>query len=114
MLCCVCRHDKCKLGIHMDGKELLLHTLQNQYLLEKGGRMDILSGLCGLQAQFAGNPRHSLRIRARDFSEDGWSAGLLKIWTHRNTIHVIRPGSSLTGPPSSGKKWRRGLMEERH
>lgn len=90
MLCCVRRHDKCKLGIHMDGKELLLYALQNQYLLEKGGRMDILSGLCGLQAQFAGNPRYSLRIRARDFSEDGWSDGLLKIWTHRNTIHVIR------------------------
>lgn len=74
----------------MDQKELLLHTLQNQYLLSKGNKRDILSGLCGLQAQFANNPRYSLRIRARDFSEENWSKGLLKIWTHRNTIHVIR------------------------
>lgn len=73
----------------MDRKELLLYTLQNQYLLEKGNKRDILSGLCGLQAQFANNPRYSLRIRARDFSEESWSEGLVKIWTHRNTIHVI-------------------------
>ena len=74
----------------IDRQELLLHTLQNQYLLEKGERLDVLSGLCGLQAQFANNPRYALRIRVRDFSEESWSAGLLKIWSHRNTIHVIR------------------------
>lgn len=74
----------------MDQKELLLYTLQNQYLLEKGKKNDIVSNLCGLQAQFANNPRYSLRIRADDFSEEDWSKGLLKVWTHRNTIHVIR------------------------
>lgn len=73
----------------IDRQELLLYTLQNQYLLKKGRRLDVLSGLCGLQAQFANNPRYALRIRARDFSEESWSAGLLKIWSHRNTIHVI-------------------------
>lgn len=74
----------------IDRQELLLQTLHNQYLLEKGRRLDVLSGLCGLQAQFANNPRYALRIRACDFSEENWSDGLLKIWSHRNTIHVIR------------------------
>ncbi len=74
----------------IDRQELLFHTLHNQYLLEKGRRLDVVSGLCGLQAQFANNPRYALRIRARDFSEEAWSGGLLKIWSHRSTIHVIR------------------------
>lgn len=71
-------------------KELLLYALQNQYLLEKGTKRDVLTGLCGLQAQFANNPRYALRIRARDFAEESWSEGLVKVWTHRNTIHVVR------------------------
>ncbi len=68
----------------------MISTLNRQYLLEKGERMEIVSGLCGLQAQFANNPAYSLRIRARDFSEDSWGDGLLKVWTNRGTIHVIR------------------------
>ena len=74
----------------MKRRELLSCSLQNQFLTEKGNRLEILSELCGLQAQFAANPREALRIRARDFSEDSWSEGLLKVWTFRNTIHVIR------------------------
>ena len=73
----------------MNRRELLLYTLQNQYLLQKADRNTVVSGLCGLQAQFANNPSYALRIRASDFSEDNWDKGLVKVWTHRNTIHVI-------------------------
>ena len=73
----------------MNRRELLLYTLQNQYLLQKADRNTVVSGLCGLQAQFANNPSYALRIRVSDFSEDNWDKGLAKVWTHRNTIHVI-------------------------
>ncbi len=87
----------------MTRKELLLYTLQNQFLLEKAVRREVISGLCGLQAQFANNPRESLRIRAGDFSETAWNNGLLKIWTHRNTIHVVpkRRSWGFSSPPKA-------------
>lgn len=94
----------------MTRKELLLYTLQNQFLLEKGSTQEVISGLCGLQAQFANNPRESLRIRAGDFSETAWNNGLLKIWTHRNTIHVVRKeelGLFLSAKGGNGP-WRDG------
>lgn len=71
-------------------QELLRATLGAHFLLERGSRLDVLSGLCGLQAQFAANPAYALRIRARDFDARGWGEGLVKVWTLRGTIHVVR------------------------
>lgn len=71
-------------------KELLYYSLKNQYLLDKTDRLRVVSDLCGLQAQFANNPKYALRIRAKDFSEENWGDGLLKVWTFRGTLHAVR------------------------
>lgn len=74
----------------MDKKELLYFSLLNQYLLDKADKSTVVSDLCGLQAQFANNPKYALRIRANDFSEDDWGSGLLKIWSFRGTLHAVK------------------------
>lgn len=75
-------------------RELLAQSLARQHLLRRADRLRVASDLCGLQAQFSTGPREALRIRARDFAEDGWMAGLVKIWSHRGTIHVV-PATEL-------------------
>jgi hypothetical protein len=49
----------------------------------------VVSKLCGLQAQFANNPKYALRIRGCDFDEEQWRRGLVKTWTFRKTLHVV-------------------------
>lgn len=71
-------------------RELLLCSLNRQYLLEQGDKRQVVGDLLGLQAQFAQNPGYALRIRARDFAPETWGQGLVKIWSHRGTIHVVR------------------------
>lgn len=75
-------------------KELLAQSLARHHVLQRASRLQVVSGLCGLQAQFATSPREALRIRARDYTEGGWGRGLVKIWSHRGTIHVV-PASEL-------------------
>lgn len=70
-------------------RELLALSLSGLHLLKKADRRTVVSSLGGLQAQFAMNPRESLRIRARDFDENRWSDGLVKLWTFRNTLHAV-------------------------
>lgn len=70
-------------------KELLAQSLARHHLLRRADRLQVVSDLCGLQAQFSTGPREALRIRARDYAEDGWAEGLVKIWSHRGTIHVV-------------------------
>jgi hypothetical protein len=48
-----------------------------------------VSELCGLQAQFANNPKYALRIRGSDFNEAAWEEGLVKIWAFRGTLHTV-------------------------
>jgi hypothetical protein len=81
------KETRCKL---MDRSEMLSHTLKNQYLLEKADKATVVSDLCGLQAQFANNPKYALRIRASDFMEDTWNEGLAKIWSFRGTLHMVK------------------------
>ena len=76
------------MGIDLRG--LLLASLNNQHLLEKAPCRTVVSELCGLQAQFAGNPKHALRVRGNDFGEDTWGDGLVKIWSFRGTLHTVR------------------------
>ena len=71
--------------------EQLLHaSLHNQFLLAKAPTREVVSELCGLQAQFANNPQYALRLRAHDFDPVQWGAGLVKTWTFRHTLHVVR------------------------
>ncbi|MDR1612007.1 MAG: winged helix DNA-binding domain-containing protein [Planctomycetota bacterium] len=74
----------------IDKRELLLASLHKQFLLAKGKRLEVVSSLCGLQAQFANNPGHALRIRSDDHCDQTWREGLVKTWTFRHTLHAIR------------------------
>ncbi|GHU93856.1 hypothetical protein FACS189479_05850 [Spirochaetia bacterium] len=70
-------------------RHLLYWRLKNQFLVSRGKRLEVVSKLLGLQAQFANNPKYALRIRAADFDEETWSDGLVKTWIFRHTLHVI-------------------------
>jgi hypothetical protein len=73
----------------VDKRGLLAASLHNQRLLKKAPCKQIVSDLCGLQAQFANNPKYALRIRGSDFDEKHWQAGLVKTWTFRGTLHAV-------------------------
>ncbi|MCC8165011.1 MAG: winged helix DNA-binding domain-containing protein [Planctomycetes bacterium] len=97
---------------NIDKRELLLASLDKQFFLSRGRSRDIVSRLCGLQAQFANNPGHALRIRASDFHPSTWTEGLVKTWTFRHTLHAVRRDElslflSAVGIP---KKWDDGWM----
>ena len=74
----------------IDKEQLLYARLKNQFLIERAPCATVVSALCGLQAQFANNPKYALRIRGSDFDESSWSDGLVKIWSFRHTLHTIR------------------------
>ena len=76
--------------MEIDLRELLLASLNSQHLLEKAPCNVVASDLCGLQAQFANNPKYALRVRGSDFREDTWEDGLVKIWSFRGTLHTVR------------------------
>lgn len=82
--------EKERIYAMIDKKELLYFSLLNQHLLQKADKSTVVSDLCGLQAQFANNPKYALRIRANDFSEADWGDGLLKIWSFRGTLHAVK------------------------
>ena len=70
--------------------ELLGVTLERQHLMRRDASCaQVASDLLGLQAQFPTGPRDALRARAADFTPEGWGRGLVKIWSHRGTIHVV-------------------------
>lgn len=74
----------------MNSREMLLYnSLAGLHLLNQAPAREIVRDLCGLQAQFARNPQYSLLLRASDYSPDTWDEGLIKIWSHRGTMHVI-------------------------
>lgn len=74
----------------MDRTDLLACTLVRQHVTDRAPKRTVVSDLCGLQAQFAQAPCDALRIRANDFTPDTWNDGLVKIWSHRGTMHVVR------------------------
>jgi hypothetical protein len=73
----------------LDERELLMATLNRHHLTRKAPCRQVLHDLCGLQAQFANNPRYALRIRGSDFDDTTWGDGLVKIWSFRHTLHVV-------------------------
>ena len=74
----------------MTDLEMLLHnSLKGLHLLDKVDARTVVSDLMGLQAQFANYPKASLRIRASDYEEQDPFRGLVKIWSHRGTMHLV-------------------------
>ena len=65
--------------------ELKLLRLSRQHLLSPVDSLTAASDLCGLQAQFLGNALHALRLR----SDRPDTAGLIKSWTLRGTVHLF-------------------------
>lgn len=65
--------------------ELKLLRLKHQYLLNPADSLTVARDLCGLQAQFLGNALHALRLR----STEPDTAGLVKSWTLRGTVHLF-------------------------
>lgn len=72
----------------MELEELKIRQLTNQHLLEPVEYLDVVKDLCGMQAQFLSNACHALRIRSHDY-EEGQTAGLVKNWTNRGTMHIF-------------------------
>ena len=74
----------------MTDREILLYnSLKGLYLLDKADTHTVLSDLMGLQAQFANYPKASLQIRAGDYDPKDPFKGLVKIWSHRGTMHLV-------------------------
>ena len=72
-----------------DRETLLYASLKGLHLLDRADTHTVVSDLMGLQAQFANYPKASLRIRANDFRTDDPFRGLVKIWSHRGTMHLV-------------------------
>ena len=74
----------------MTNTEMLLYnSLKGLHLLDRADAHTVASDLMGLQAQFANCPKASLRIRASDYREEDPFRGLVKIWSHRGTMHLV-------------------------
>lgn len=72
-----------------DGEMLLYNSLKGLHLLDRVDAHTVASDLMGLQAQFANYPKVSLKIRAADYQEGDPFKGLVKIWSHRGTMHLV-------------------------
>lgn len=72
-----------------DNEMLLYNALRGLHLLEKADAHAVVSDLMGLQAQFANYPKASLLIRAADYRKEDPFRGLVKVWSHRGTMHLV-------------------------
>ena len=70
-------------------EEIQQRILFGQYITSKADKETVCRDLNGLQAQFLSNAQHALGIRCREPLKDDWSAGLVKSWTVRGTMHVF-------------------------
>lgn len=68
---------------------LLYYSLKGLHLLEQTDKLTAAEDMLGIQSQFSGYAQNSLRIRANDYTEEDWPAGLVKIWSHRGTMHLV-------------------------
>ena len=66
-------------------KELQQWQLWAQHLTAQADSLTVGSDLCGLQAQYAANALHSLRLR----SDSTDMTGFVKAWTLRGTLHLF-------------------------
>ena len=72
-----------------DREMLLYNSLKGLYLLDKADTHTVVSDLMGLQAQFANYPKASLLIRTSDYKAEDPFHGMVKIWSHRGTMHLV-------------------------
>ncbi len=77
--------------MEVTAKELKQWRLWAQFLTQTATAAEVAGGLCGIQAQYAANAIHALRIR----SESPDMTGLVKSWTLRGTLHLF-PAKDLS------------------
>ena len=78
------------MSILTDESEILLfNSLKGLHLLERTDKMTVLDDLIGIQSQFYSYAQNSLIIRADDYVGDGRNDGIVKIWSHRGTMHLV-------------------------
>lgn len=65
--------------------ELQRWQIWAQHLTAPAAPQEVAAHLCGLQAQYAANALHSLRIRSQTTDLDEF----VKLWTLRGTLHLI-------------------------
>ena len=73
----------------MTEHEIRLRRMAGQHLICPADKMTVVRDLSGLQAQFVSNAVHGLKIRSASDGEP-LSGGLVKNWTLRGTVHVLR------------------------
>ena len=86
--CGLCYHKRTNILIEVIAvtiDELKLLRLSGQHLLRPVDSLTAASDLCGLQAQFLSNALHALRLRTTAVD----TAGLIKSWTLRGTVHLF-------------------------
>ncbi|MGN0746159.1 MAG: DNA glycosylase AlkZ-like family protein [Aristaeellaceae bacterium] len=69
----------------MTTDDVRLMRLKGQHLLSPAPTLEVATDLCGLQAQLLSCALHALRIRTGGAD----TAGLLKSWTLRGTLHLF-------------------------
>lgn len=97
-------------------EEIKLRRLAGQHLTRPADSLAVAADVCGLQAQFLGAACHGLRIRG-----GSGTAGLVKTWTLRGTMHLI-PANDLplylprcgTAEDVCDSPWYRWLCEHGH
>lgn len=82
--------------MHLSRKDLNRITLSKHYLLSKSGEaIEVISRICGLNAQVASSPYLSLWNRVAEFHKDSLDRELyrtkraLKSWFMRGTVHIV-------------------------
>ncbi len=69
----------------MTVEELLLRRLSGQFLNKPASPLTVVSGLCGLQAQYLSHALGALSLRT-SFPD---TRGMVKSWTNRGTMHLF-------------------------
>lgn len=69
----------------MTDRELIARRLAGQHLTAPADALTTAGDLCGIQAQFYPQALHALRLRGGT----GETAGLVKSWTLRGTLHLF-------------------------
>ena len=80
-------------------KALRQWQLWAQHLTSPVQPRQAASDLCGLQAQYAANALHSLRLR----SESTNISGFVKAWTLRGTLHLFPVADLPLYLPDAGR-----------
>lgn len=73
----------------MDEARLKALRLYNNHLTNKADKLSVVRDLLGLQAQFASNAIHALKIRSIGEYMPSLADGIVKTWAMRGTMHIV-------------------------